>query len=121
MMIMIVSNPHGFHLIDALPNGQTFNASYYIDMILQPLSESRATEPGAGLIIHADNARPHTAQKTFEFCRENRLEMAPHPLYSPDLAPSDFLLFGHIKHQLEGIEFPSEEAFWPQFSKYCRI
>jgi hypothetical protein len=30
-------------------------------------------------------------------------------LYSPDLAPSDFLLFGHIKHYWQGIAFPSRE------------
>jgi hypothetical protein len=36
--------------------------------------------------------------------------MAPHPRYSPNLAPYDFFLFGRLKHQLEGIEFPSEEA-----------
>jgi hypothetical protein len=53
----------------------------------------------------------HTAQRTLKFCRENRLEIAPHPPYSPDLAPSDFFLFGHVKHALEGDEFSSEEAF----------
>jgi hypothetical protein len=34
MMVTIVWNPQGFHLIDGLPNGQRFNASYYVDMIL---------------------------------------------------------------------------------------
>jgi hypothetical protein len=43
------------------------------------------------------------------FARENHLGIAPHPSYSPDLAPSDFFLFGHVKHALDGVEFPSEE------------
>jgi histone-lysine N-methyltransferase SETMAR len=110
MMVTIIWNPQGFHLVDALPKGQKFNTHYYIDRILQPLLESRSTGRGPGLIIHADNVRPHTAQKTLKFCRENRLEMAPHPPYSPDLAPSDFILFGHVKHVFEGAEFPSEET-----------
>jgi histone-lysine N-methyltransferase SETMAR len=110
MMITIVWNLHGFHLVDGLPKGQKFNASYYIDNLLQPLLESLSTGPGSGLIIHADNARPHTAQKTLKFCRDNRLEIAPHQPYSPDLAPSDFLLFGHVKYPLEGDEFLLEEA-----------
>jgi histone-lysine N-methyltransferase SETMAR len=110
MMIPIVWNSQDFHLVDALTTGQKFNANYYIDRILQPLLENRSTVCGPGLIIHADNARSHTAQKALKFCRENRLEMAPHPPYSPNLAPSDFFLFGHIKHALEGDEFPSEEA-----------
>jgi hypothetical protein len=42
--------------------------------------------------------------------REIRLEMARHLPYSPDLAPSDFFLFGHVKHVIEGAEFPSEET-----------
>jgi hypothetical protein len=28
------------------------------------------------------------------------MKQAPHPLYSPDLAPSDFLLFGYVKGKL---------------------
>jgi hypothetical protein len=43
MMVTIVWNPQGFHLVDALPKGQKFNANYYIDIILQPLLESRST------------------------------------------------------------------------------
>jgi hypothetical protein len=38
------------------------------------------------------------------------MKQAPHPLYSPDLAPSDFFLFGHVKGKLIGyhVETPSE-------------
>jgi histone-lysine N-methyltransferase SETMAR len=109
MMVTIVWNPQGLHLIDGLPKGQRFSASYYVDMILRPLLENRSRGPGLHFIIHADNARPHTAQNTLKFCQENGLKMAPHPPYSPDLAPSDFFLFGHVKHALEGMEFLSEE------------
>jgi hypothetical protein len=66
-MVTIIWNPHGFHLIDALPKGQTFNATYYVNIILQPLLDGRSSEPGAGLMIHADNASPHTARKTLNF------------------------------------------------------
>jgi hypothetical protein len=40
----------------------------------------------------------------------NRLKQATHPPYSPDLAPSDFFLFGHVKGKLMGYrtETPSE-------------
>jgi hypothetical protein len=37
--------------------------------------------------------------------------MAPYPPYSPDLVPFDFFLFGHVRHAMEGAEFPSEETF----------
>jgi histone-lysine N-methyltransferase SETMAR len=110
MMITIVWNLQGFHLFDTLPKGQKFNTSYYIDKILQSLLESRPTGRGPDLIIHADNAKPHTPRKIFKLCRENHLEMAPHLPYSPDLIPSDFFLFGYVKHVLDETEFPSEET-----------
>jgi hypothetical protein len=64
-----------------------------------------------------DNARRHTAQKTFKICQENRLEMAPHPPDSPDLAPYDFFLFGHVKRVLDGAEFLSEETLLAAFQR----
>jgi hypothetical protein len=36
---------------------------------------------------------------------ENSLVTVPHPPYSPDLAPSDFWLSGHIKASLAGRVF----------------
>jgi hypothetical protein len=38
------------------------------------------------------------------------MKQAPHPAYSPDLAPSDFVLFGYGKGKLMGYraETPSE-------------
>jgi hypothetical protein len=40
----------------------------------------------------------------------NRMKQAPHLLYSPDLAPSDFFLFGYVNGKLMGYraETPSE-------------
>jgi histone-lysine N-methyltransferase SETMAR len=111
MTVPIVWNPQGFRLVDALSKGQKCKVNYYIDIVLQSLLESRSTGRGPCLTIHADNARSQTAQRTLEFAWDNRLEMAPHLPYSPDLAPSDFFLFGHVKHVLAGAEFPSEETF----------
>jgi histone-lysine N-methyltransferase SETMAR len=33
------------------------------------------------------------------------MKSAPHPPYSPDLAPSDFDLFGNVKRCLAGLSF----------------
>jgi hypothetical protein len=46
------------------------------------------------------------------FCEENRIRFAVHPPYSPDLALSDFFLFGHIRHCLQGIAFLSRGEFF---------
>jgi hypothetical protein len=33
------------------------------------------------------------------------MKLAPHPPYSPNLAPSDFYLFGYVKRCLAGLSF----------------
>jgi hypothetical protein len=35
--------------------------------------------------------------------------LVPQPLYSPDLAPCDFFLFGYVKEHLEGKHFTRED------------
>jgi histone-lysine N-methyltransferase SETMAR len=57
-----------------------------------------------------DNASPHGSKQTTDFLSSLRLISAPHPPYSPDLAPSDFYLFGKVKHLLMGNKFESTEA-----------
>jgi histone-lysine N-methyltransferase SETMAR len=96
-------------LIKALPKGMSFKAEYYLDHILTELLPLRLQADGRRLVLHADNARAHTARKCQAFCTENRLRPAVHPPYSPDLAPSDFFLFGHLTHLLHGAIFASRE------------
>jgi transposase len=96
-------------LIVALPNGRTFNAEYYRDNILATLIQLHPEDDRRKLVVHADNASAHTAQKCQTFCEENGLRLAPHPSYSSVLAPSDFFLFGYVKERLKRMVFPSYE------------
>jgi hypothetical protein len=43
---------------------------------------------------------------------ENRLGRAIHPPYSPNLAPSDFHLFSHVKHCLRGQSFQTADKLF---------
>jgi hypothetical protein len=62
-------------------------------------------------VVHADKASPHTAKVRRAFCDDNFLRIAPHPPYSPDLAPSDFLLFEDLKNRLQGQQLGSADEF----------
>jgi histone-lysine N-methyltransferase SETMAR len=107
-MLTIVWNPRGFHLITVIKKGRKFNAGYYIAEILERLSQWRSIEAAGNeqkLLVHADNARPHTAKLSTQHFNENRMKSAPHPPYSPDLAPSDFYLFGYVERCLAGLSF----------------
>jgi hypothetical protein len=109
VMVIIAWNRLEFHLLDALPKGNTFNAEYYRVNIFTKLLLLRPQVNERRLVIHVGNAMAHTARKCRAFCEENRLRLAVHPRYSTDLAPFDFFLFGHTKHCLQGIGFPSRE------------
>jgi histone-lysine N-methyltransferase SETMAR len=109
-MITVAWNTSGFHVLAALPKGAKFNASYDTNEILDEIRKWRdahRTKRTRCLIVHADNARPHTARASLEYLEANGMEKAPHPPYLPDLAPSEFFLFGHIKRMLCGRAFGS--------------
>jgi histone-lysine N-methyltransferase SETMAR len=75
------------------------------------------------LIVHADNARPHTAAAAAsqQFMEENEMARATHPPYSPDLAPSDFYLFGCMKHCLRGQSFEAADELFSAIEGYRKI
>jgi hypothetical protein len=47
-----------------------------------------------------------------KFFVEKQIVHVPHPPYSPDLAPSDFWLFGYIKAGLAGQSFTEPEGLF---------
>jgi histone-lysine N-methyltransferase SETMAR len=119
MMITIAWNPGGFHLVNILPKGFKFNANYYVTQIFGPLSKWPRTRIGCinrKLILHADNARPHTAKMTAQFMEQNLMQRTPNPAYSPDLAPSDFYLFGYVKQLLSICQFAGQGSLLQAFS-----
>jgi hypothetical protein len=84
-MLTIVWNRRGFHLIKVLEKGGKFNPDYYIVEILEPFSQWHSIEAAGNeqkLLVHADNAHPHTAKLSTQYVNENRMKSAPHPPYS---------------------------------------
>jgi hypothetical protein len=64
-MLTIVWNPRWFHLIKVLEEGRKFNAGCYTDETFELLFQWRSIETAGNerkLLVHADNARPHTAK-----------------------------------------------------------
>jgi histone-lysine N-methyltransferase SETMAR len=48
------------------------------------------------------------------------LELLEHPSYSPDLAPSDFHLFGQLKNHLGGRRFADDEEVETEVRKWLK-
>ncbi len=110
-MITVFWDCEGVILISYLPKGETINADYYIaqlDLLHVALKKKRPGKVHKRILLQHDNARLHTAQCTLAHIREKKWELLPHPPYSPDLAPSDFFLFGPVKDALRGVKFEKE-------------
>ncbi|EFN64341.1 Histone-lysine N-methyltransferase SETMAR, partial [Camponotus floridanus] len=60
------------------------------------------------ILLH-DNARPHVANSVKETLMQFEWEVLPHPVYSPDLAPSDYYLFRSMQHGLVDAHFKTYE------------
>ncbi|CAK1600088.1 unnamed protein product [Parnassius mnemosyne] len=58
---------------------------------------------------HDKVIRPHVASPVKTHLEIHEWEVLPHPPYSPDIAPSDFLLFRLVTHGLSQQHFHSYE------------
>jgi hypothetical protein len=87
-----------------MERGQRFNTTDFINEIINDLVanlKAMDTFPDKKWYrLDLDNARPHTSQDSVEYIDRHRLVRVPHPPSSPDLAPSDFYLFGYLKGRL---------------------
>jgi hypothetical protein len=105
-IVTVFWNPDGFRVVTILPKGASFNTAWFIDGNLLPLRDQffpGGRRPGQKkLMVHVDNASPHTAQMTRNFFMHNGFRKLAHPPSSADIAPSDFYLFGKVKNELIG-------------------
>ena len=62
----------------------------------------------ANVLLQHDNARPYTNIRTMEAITSFGWTVIPHPPYSPDLAPSDYHLFGPMKEGLQGNQYGND-------------
>jgi len=95
----------GVLLVEFQEHGRTVNASSYCNLLERLRTAIRTKRKGLltqGVILLHDNTRPHTARLTQETVEHLGLEVLPHPPYGPDLAPSDYHLFGPMKKMLGG-------------------
>lgn len=103
VMIAVFWSRNGILSITPCLHGKSFDRKFFLNNVIGDLSQVRSLRHK---ILHFDNARPHLINEELEELGVTRL---PQPPYSPDLAPSDFFLFGYLKSKLEGCVFASEE------------
>ncbi len=96
---------NGSLLIHEVPLGTSINANCYRDACLtrlvKKLHKKRLSSTTNGIKLHHDNARPHVKNIVFDYLQANKITVMAHLPYSPNLAPPDFWLFGHLKQNLQ--------------------
>ncbi|KAI6655304.1 Transposase [Oopsacas minuta] len=99
-MATVFCDRKGIIHLDWLPEKTTINSDYYVDELKelrQAIKRERRGKLTRGVLLQHDNARPHVSFKTMAAIDDLGFECFPHPPYSPDLAPSDYWLFGEMK------------------------
>ncbi|KAG5325797.1 MOS1T transposase, partial [Pseudoatta argentina] len=85
------------------------------DELEQLLDEAPVENRGVSPAMHPHRPqnqttlRPHVAKPVKIYLETLKWEVLPHPLYSPDIAPSDFHLFRSMAHGLADRRFHSYE------------
>ena len=79
-----------------------------IDRLKPEIRSKRWGQLSKGIVLLHDNARPQTAAHKVETLQKLKFAVLAHPLYSPDLALSDYHLFGPLKEALKGRRFTSD-------------
>ena len=99
-------------MLDFLPKRSTITGVYYaylLDQLRTAIREKRQNKLSLGVMLQQENARVHTCNVAMDAVELNGYELIPNPVYSPGLAPSDFFLFPHLKKDIRGCHFRSNE------------
>lgn len=112
IMATVFWDHKGVLLLEFMQPGTTINAESYCETLRRlrrAIQNKRRGLLTSGVVLLHDNARPHSARVTQELLGQFHWDVFSHPPYSPDLAPSDFHLFPHMKQWLGGKRFQTDE------------
>jgi transposase len=114
VMLTVFFDSEGVVHCEFLPQGQTVNKEYYLE-VMQRLREAvRKKRPDAWQenrwMLQHDKGPSHSSFFVRDILAKHATTVLPQPPYSPDLAPADFLLFPKLKSTLKGRRFESTEA-----------
>jgi histone-lysine N-methyltransferase SETMAR len=122
-MLAVFLDSHAVLLAYFQKRGDNVNFASYCEVLLKmwdAISRKHPCQLARGVLLHHDNARPHTARVTQKRIQELQWELPEHPPCSPDLTPSDFHLFGPLKNHLCGKSFADEEEVETEVPKWLR-
>ena len=112
IMMTVFWDENGVLLLDFLPHEETATGIYYSHLItkfLAAIEEKRRGKLTRGVLLLHDDAPIHKSNVVQRTDSKSQFEELNHPPYSPDLAPCDYFLFSHLKKDLRGRRFESDD------------
>ena len=95
-MFTVFWDVHGVLLVDSHAHKQTIAGAYLANVLKElhaAVKQKRREKLRRGVLLQHDNAPVHRSHVAQDAARECGFHQLNHPLYGPDLAPSDFWLF----------------------------
>jgi hypothetical protein len=112
----------GVHVVDMMLSQNQFNSQYFVEhimvLLIQGIFPHGRNRSALRLRVHVDNHRIHISKVTEQFFGANDILRILLPPYSPDLALSDFRLFGRIKSAFAGPISMNQSNFWTGFHNF---
>ena len=108
MMLCVFWNVNGLLIIDFASREVKLNGEYYAQLVQQVRKTRRKPYRQELYYLH-DNAPIHTSGVAQGAIADAGLVQLRHPPYRPDLAPSDFWLFKHLKRDLKGKRYADND------------
>lgn len=111
ILLTVFWDARGIILTDYLEHGSTINGPYYallLERLRAILRTKRRGTLTVGSLLLQDNAPAHTSDIAVRAARKNKLQLLPHPPYSPDISPCDYYLFPKLKSSLRGRHYNSD-------------
>ena len=112
VMATVFWDAKGVIMLDFLPKRSSITGVYYanlLDQLSAAIREKRRGKLSKGVLLQQGYARVPTCKVAMDAVERNGYELIPHPVYSPDRAPSDFFLFPNLIKDIRGLHFRSDE------------
>jgi hypothetical protein len=103
----------GFLSIEFLPQGHKYDSQFFAETVLPSIVASllvcRPKPKARAARRQMTIAKARDPRSSIQQMEQYRFIRAPQPPYSPNRAPYDFFLFGHLKSQFEDKRFLDED------------
>jgi hypothetical protein len=121
-MILVFFTARYFIVLDALHKGQKYSQKYFVQNILPSLTNEKKRFSRQKTVInfsvYMDNSMCHNGHQVVDELHRLKILTAPYLLYSPDISPCDFWMFGDLKEKLKDRDLQGAEEILKAFQEF---